>query len=327
MSDYLVTGGAGFIGGALVERLVRDGHDVCVLDNFSRGIPDRLSDVDGEIELVEADVREENQLREACLEAESILHLAAVNGTENFYEKPDQVLEVGLKGTLNVMDLAIEGRCEQFLFASSSEVYHEPDHVPTDETESLRIPDISNPRFSYSSTKIIGEALTFHYLPDEIQRLMIRPHNVYGPAMGFEHVIPDFVEKAVRLLEQHGSEETVDFPIQGDGEQTRAFCHIDDAVEGIVRVLESGGDREIYNIGTENEVTIGELARNVAGVFDLDITLDRGDVPDGSTPRRCPDISKIQDLGFEPSVSLEDGLEGTVRWYEDYFRNKNRSGV
>ncbi|MFB6345526.1 MAG: NAD-dependent epimerase/dehydratase family protein [bacterium] len=327
MTDYLVTGGAGFIGGALVERLVEDDHDVCVLDNFSRGVPERLENIEDDIQIVEADVRDPDQLREPCLQAESILHLAAVNGTENFYEKPDQVLEVGLKGTLNVMDFAVQGRCSQFLMASSSEVYHEPDTVPTDETEPLRIPDISNPRFSYSSTKIIGESLTFHYLPDDIQRLMIRPHNVYGPSMGFEHVIPDFVEKAVQLDEEHDSQETVSFPIQGDGEQTRAFCHIDDAVEGIITVLENGDDQEIYNIGTENEVTIGELAHKVAEIFGLEIIIEREDVPDGSTSRRCPDISKIRELGFEPEVTLDAGLEETLSWYEQYFRENDFSGV
>jgi len=319
MTKVLVTGGAGFIGSALVKRLIADGHDVRVMDDYSRGVPGRLANISEKIEMVQGDVRDPQQVDTAVAGTEIVYHLAAVNGTENFYKHPDLVLEVAVKGTLHTMDAALKHGCKKYILASSSEVYQEPTHCPTNESERIIIPDISNPRFSYSGGKITGELLAMHYLAHRnIEVLTFRPHNIYGPDMGNEHVIPQFYARLVELKAKH-SNGVIPFPIQGDGTQTRAFCYVDDCVDGIVRIAEHGTSGEIYHIGKDDETTIADLAHAMAKIMGMEIDLQCGENPEGSTPRRCPDISKMRTLGFEPSVSLEDGLQRT---YEGEWKAK-----
>jgi len=335
MTNVLVTGGAGFIGSALVKRLLTEGYRVRVLDDYSRGVPRRLQEVAGKIEIVRGDVCDPVPVDAATRGMDMIFHLAAVNGTENFYQHPDRVLEVGVKGTINTMDAAIKHGCQRYLLASSSEVYQEPVSLPTDEAERLVIPDVQNPRFSYSGSKIIGELLAVHYLARRgvnaviirphnvygpgVNAVIIRPHNVYGPDMGQEHVIPQF---ALRLagLKETGSPGPAPFPIQGDGSQTRAFCYIDDAVAAILLVAQSSRSGEIYHIGVDQEIAIAELAAMMASITEIEIKVVPGDKPAGGTSRRCPNISKIRKLGFEPRVSLEDGLRKTCAWYAQAFK-------
>lgn len=313
MTNVLVTGGAGFIGSALVRRLLHDGYAVRVMDDYSRGVPRRLHDISQQVDMCQGDVRDAQQVDDAVRGMDIVLHLAAVNGTENFYKYPDRVLEVGVKGTLHTMDAAIKHGCKRYVLASSSEVYQAPTHVPTTEQERIIIPDITNPRFSYSGGKIVGELLAFHYLQRRgIDTLVFRPHNIYGPDMGNEHVVPQFI---ARLLDLKKKEPTgvVPFPIQGDGSQTRAFCHVEDCVNAIMLIVEKGRPNELYHIGTEREVTIGEVARILATSMGLDIAIETGDIsPIGGTPRRCPSIVKMRELGYAPSIDLEEGLHRTA---------------
>lgn len=312
---YLVTGGAGFIGAAIVRRLVRDGHEVRVLDDGSRGRPERLSDVADAIDFRSADVRDADAVAAAVAGRDAVLHLAAVNGTEFFYTRPELVLDVGIRGMLAVIDACRRHGVGDLVVASSSEVYQTPPSVPTDESVPLSVPDVANPRYSYGGSKILTELMALNYGRQGFERVAIfRPHNVYGPDMGWEHVIPQFALRAREAVAStpHGP---VAFPIQGDGTQTRAFIHIDDFTEGLALVLARGGHREIYNIGTEEEVSIGELARLVVGRFGREARLVSGTAPAGATPRRCPDIGKLRRLGFEPRVRLRDGIGPVVDWY------------
>jgi len=146
--------------------------------------------------------------------------------------------------------------------------------------------------------------------------LIFRPHNVYGPDMGLDHVIPQF---ALRLKQLAASSAggAIAFPIQGSGEETRSFCHIDDLVAGVMVMRERGEHLGIYHVGTSEEVSIGDLARRMAVIAGREIVIEPSPVLAGSTPRRCPDISKLRALGYEPRVPLDTGLPPTLRWYWD----------
>jgi nucleoside-diphosphate-sugar epimerase len=313
----LVTGGSGFIGSALVKALVRRGEAVRVLDDNSRGARRRLSAVEHDIEFVKGDIRDAAAVDAAARGIEEVLHLAFVNGTATFYSAPDLVLDVGVKGIVNVIDACRRRAVATLVLASSSEVYQSPPRVPTDESAPLVIPDPLNPRLSYGAGKIISEMMVINHGRKHFERVLIfRPHNVYGPDMGFDHVIPQF---AVRLKEAstEGANGAVAFPIQGSGEETRSFCHVDDLVAGVMVMRERGEHLGIYHIGTSEEVTIADLARRMAGIAGRRIVIEPSRVLAGSTPRRCPDISKLRALGYEPRVSLDEGLPPTLKWYWD----------
>ena len=310
----LVTGGTGFIGSAVVRALVQAGANVRVLDNDSRGSRQRLADVASAIELLIGDIRDAAAVKRAASQMDMVLHLAAVNGTEFFYSKPELVLEVAVKGMMNVLDACLENGVKELFTASSSEAYQTPPMIPTDESVPLCVPDPLNPRYSYGGGKIISELLTVNYGRKHFQRAVIfRPHNVYGPDMGREHVIPQFILR-MKELAVHGRGR-LRFPIQGTGQETRAFLFIDDFVAGLLAVMERGRHLNIYHIGTTEETAIETLARAIAQCMDREIEVAAGDLTPGSTRRRCPDIRKLMALGFVPQVSLKAGLARTVPWY------------
>lgn len=312
---YLVTGGAGFVGSALVRRLVEDGHQVRVLDNLSRGSALRLRRVLSRIDFVKGDIRDAGVVEKACRGMDSVCHLAFVNGTEFFYTKPELVLDVGVKGIVNVLDAAMKHRVPELVLASSSEVYQTPSRVPTDERAPLVIPDPYNPRFSYGAGKIIGEVMAINFGRRYFKRVLIfRPHNVYGPDMGWEHVVPQFVLRMQKIsAKKKGG--TADFPIQGNGRETRAFIYIDDFTDGLMRVLKKGRHLGIYHIGTREELSIRQVAVEAARYFGLRVRLVPGKRAKGSVLRRCPDIQKLVALGFRPRYSFQEGLSRTADWY------------
>lgn len=312
---YLVTGGAGFIGSSLVRRLLRDGHNVRVLDDQSRGRAGRLADVRDHVEFIAADVRDADAVRDAARGVDSLCHLASVNGTEWFYSKPETVLEVGVKGIVNTIDACLEHDVPEFVLASSSEVYQTPPSVPTDETAPLCVPDPLNPRYSYGGGKIISELMALNYGRRHLERVLVfRPHNVYGPDMGREHVIPQFILRAGALTAER-PDGAIRFPIQGDGSQTRAFVHIDDFTDGLAIVLEMGAHLNVYHVGGDSEVTIRRLAELIFSHLGRECEIVSGALPEGSPQRRRPDIRKLRALGYRPRVTLRDGLAGTIDWY------------
>lgn len=313
--SYLVTGGTGFIGSALVRKLVQQGHRVRVLDNNSRGAKRRLSDIDGQYDFVEADIRDREAVIAAAKGVESIVHLAYVNGTEFFYSKPELILDIAFRGMLNVIDACREHNIREMVLASSSEAYQTPPIIPTPETVPLIVPDVMNPRYSYGGGKLACELMAINYGRTGFDRVMIfRPHNVYGPDMGFEHVLPQFVMRAAEAMQANPSG-VVDFPIQGDGSQTRAFIHIDDFTDGVISILERGEHLNIYHIGNPEEVTIRTVVEEIFRVLGRAANLLPGELTAGSTQRRCPDIAKLERLGFSPKISLRQGLPSLVEWY------------
>lgn len=311
---YLVTGGLGFIGASLTRGLVAQGHTVRVLDNSARGSKEKLGDMAKDIEIVEADIRDPAAVRRAVKGVDSVCHLAYVNGTEYFYKHPAFVLDVAVKGMVNVIDACIAHDVPELVLASSSEAYQTPPHVPTDESVPLVVPDILNPRYSYGGGKILAELMAVNYGREHFDRVLIfRPHNVYGPAMGYEHVIPQFIGRLSGLMKQGKGPHA--FEIQGDGSQSRSFIFIDDFTAGLLTMIEKGEHLHVYHIGTMDEITIGDLAKKVAQSMGASIELASKPEPHGSTQRRCPDTTKLERLGWKPKISLEEGLKPTIEWY------------
>lgn len=327
MRTYLVTGGLGFLGSQLARALVLAGQRVRVLDDGSRGSAARLGDARESIELIEGDVRDAALVQQAMCGVDSVCHLAFVNGTEVFYRRPAHVLDVGVKGMVNVIEACIRADVGEMILASSSEVYQTPHRVPTDEAVPLSIPDPHNPRYSYAGGKIISELLALHYGRDHFRRVLIfRPHNVFGPDMGWDHVIPQLTARLV-LLKAASPGDVIPLPIQGTGRQSRAFIYIEDFIAGLMRIIERGEHLNIYNIGTMEELTIEEVAYRIARCLDMQIRVVPGPEPAGATPRRCPDIHKLQALGFRPRFSFDEGLPPTVAWYSAHAAEATAVGL
>jgi len=315
--SYLVTGGTGFLGSALVRRLVREGNRVRVLDNNSRGSAQRLADLAEQFELVEGDIRDAATVERATHDIDIVCHLAFVNGTEFFYSCPELVLDIAVKGMVNVLDACIKNHVPELVLASSSEVYQEPPSIPTDESVPLSIPDPLNPRYSYAAGKIISEIMAINYGRKHFDRVVIfRPHNVYGPDMGWEHVIPQLILRMNELCASETSD-PIPFPIQGTGHQSRAFVFIEDFTEGLMRVIEKGEHLVTYHIGSSEELTIAQLAHMVGACFGRRIAVVPGEAAQGGPLRRCPDITKLGALGYEPRYKLAEGLPVVASWYRE----------
>jgi dTDP-glucose 4,6-dehydratase/UDP-glucose 4-epimerase len=311
----LVTGGTGFIGSALVRALVRNGDRVRVLDNNSRGALRRLGDVVDAIDFVEADIRDADAVRKAAAGVDCFVHLAYVNGTRYFYEQPELVLDIAIRGMLSVIDACRANGIGDLVLASSSEAYQTPPIIPTPEDVPLVVPNVLNPRYSYGGGKLACELMAINYGRTGFDRVTIfRPHNVYGPDMGHEHVLPQFVERACKLIDAT-PQGKVDFEIQGDGTQTRAFVHIDDFTDGLMTVIDKGKHLEIYHIGNPEEITIRDLVPKVFRTLGREANVITGPLTEGSTQRRCPDISKLAALGYAPRVTIDAGLPSLVDWY------------
>jgi nucleoside-diphosphate-sugar epimerase len=315
VSRILVTGGSGFIGSGLVQALVKAGHHVRVLDDNSRGSPRRLANVANDIEFIAGDIRDAVAVEKAAQGIDEVHHLAFVNGTKFFYSRPELVLDVGVRGMINVIDACRKHGIGTLVLASSSEVYQTPPKTPTDENVPLSIPDPLNPRYSYGGGKLISELMAINFGRKFFDRVLIfRPHNVYGPDMGWEHVIPQFALRLDAAAKKQPSGKLM-FDIQGTGKETRSFCFIDDLVSGVMVMLEKGEHLGIYHIGTAEEVAIAELAHRIARISGREIELVAGKPVTGGTARRCPDISKLAGLGYKPRVPLSEGLKPTLEWY------------
>lgn len=315
MDKVLITGGAGFIGSFLAETMVNLGLQVTVFDNLFRGAERNLRGIEKKIEIIKGDVTDETIVRKAVKDKNTVFHMAAIQGTKNFYEVPVKVLKVNILGTFNVLESCVRTNVQRVIFASSSEVYGYPKYFPVDEEHPMQISDSRNPRYSYATSKMAGESLCINYAKTYgYEATILRFFNVYGPRMGYDHVIPQFV---IRILKGG------DFTVQGDGNQTRSFCYVTDAVKGtILAATNPKAANQIFNIGNPEEITINRLAKLVSKTAGVRIEPKHVPLPEGGTPRRVPDIGKAKNiLGYEPEVSLKEGLRMTFEWYKSDLLN------
>lgn len=306
----LLTGAAGVIGFELARALLARGDEVLAVDVGLKGGLGELRELcaasRGRLVLHEADLcRPLEALREPF---DVVLHLAAIVGVRYVSEHPWETVRDNLLSTLHVLEQA-GAHAGVFLFASSSENYASGVDqgfvpVPTPEEVTLSIGDIALPRWSYAASKLAGESAVFAaaramgFAP-----AVIRFHNVYGPRMGPTHVIPEFLERC--------RAKTDPFPIYGP-EQTRSFLYVEDAARAVLEVCDAiarapqrGG---IWNVGSERETVIADLAQTVFDVTGHHPRVDARPAPPGSVARRVPDVSKLAGLGFRPRVDLEHGL-------------------
>lgn len=317
MKTVAVTGAAGFIGHHLVATLDAAGFEVVALDDFSRGKAENL--VRRSCETITVDVTDAKSLNGVFETVDAVLHLAAINGTKNFYENPKRVFEVGTLGTLNVIQECMRANVKTFVFASSAEVYGEPLKVPTNENDKFLTSTLYSPRYSYGSSKLVGEFFVNYLARHAFERTIIfRPHNVYGENMGSDHVIPQIFEK-IRNGKTNWRVGGPPLPvaIQGSGDEVRSFAHIDDIVRGILLLLKEGHNGEVYNLGNPEPTRIYDLVHLVATALEVQVEVLPGSLLQDSPRMRIPDITKAQRLGYVPQVDLRSGIQRIVRTLRD----------
>jgi len=305
----LVTGGAGFIGSHLCERLLSDGHSVIAMDNLITGSTDNISHLAGrdDFSFIHHDVTNYIFVQG---DLDFIFHLASPASPADYLAFPIQTLKVGSLGTHKALGLARE-KDAGFLLASTSEVYGDPLIHPQPEDYWGNVNPVG-PRGVYDEAKRFAEALTFAYRRFHgMNTKVVRIFNTYGPRMRADdgRVVPAFICQA--LADE-------DLTVFGNGEQTRSFCFISDTVDGLVKLMESDFSGPV-NIGNPDEMTIGKFAEYIIDIIGSGSSIVHRELPEDDPKVRRPDISLATSrLGWRPTVSLKEGLSITV----DYFRGK-----
>ncbi len=306
----LVTGGAGFLGSHLCERLLAEGYDVVCMDNLITGTLEnieRLFGRDGFV-FVHHDV---TNFIHVPGRLDAILHFASPASPIDYLKLPIQTLKVGSLGTHKALGLA-KSKGARFLLASTSEVYGDPLVHPQPETYWGNVNPVG-PRGVYDEAKRFAEALTMAYHRHHgVDTRIVRIFNTYGPRMraGDGRVVPTFINQALR------GEPLTCF---GDGSQTRSFCYVDDLIDGIYRLLESD-HTEPTNIGNPSEMTVLEFAREVLRLIGSDAEVVFEDLPVDDPKVRQPDITVARRvLGWQPKVPLEEGLTATIEYFREHL--------
>jgi nucleoside-diphosphate-sugar epimerase len=324
MARVLVLGGAGFIGGHLAARLAEEDHDLTLVDDLSRGRADAALEAlraRPNVRFHQADLTTPGALDTLAREWDQVYMLAAVVGVRNVERDPARVLRTNTLALQHLLDW-LPGAGETLFFASTSEAYAGAvalglAPVPTPESVPLALPDAGAPRAAYAISKIVGEAMVIQAGRARGTRWVIgRYHNVYGPRMGIDHVIPELALRAIRREDP--------FRLYGAA-QRRAFCYVTDAVEATLRLTATEGAwGSVVNIGNDSEETVIEdLASLVLRKAGYAATIERVPAPAGSPERRCPDLGRLRALtGFVPKVTLETGVAQTYDWYRVWWERE-----
>ena len=321
----LILGGAGFIGLGISEFLGKNrNYEITIADIFSPGQKDADFDQvvsDYSIKVIEGDFADPEMFEKLDNNYDYVYMLASVVGVNRCIEEPHEVIRINTALIQNSLKWITENNIGKVLFSSSSECYAATTDtfdypVPTPEKVPLTISEIGHPRFTYAVTKMLGESAFLTYGKKyKFPVTIVRYQNIFGPRMGFKHVIPHLVQRFHEGLENP-------FKIYG-ADQTRAFCYISDAAEGTVLAIESkNSDQEIYHMGSSEEITIEKLAKAVGDLMSYSGEYVSAPTYPGSVSRRCPDISKsIKHLGYTPKVFWVDGLKETISWYIDFYKS------
>jgi UDP-glucuronate decarboxylase len=305
----LVTGGAGFIGSHLIDRLMNDGHEVICLDNFYTGKKHNLIQwLDNpNFEMIRHDITEPIRL-----EVDQVYHLACPASPVHYQYNPIKTVKTNVIGTLNMLGLAKRVKA-RFLLASTSEVYGDPEIHP--QTEDYR--GSVNPigiRSCYDEGKRMAETLAFdYYRENKVEIRVARIFNTYGPRMleNDGRVVSNFVAQALR---------GVPLTVYGEGQQTRSFCYVSDLVNGLMRLM-NGEHTGPINLGNPDEYTILELAQTVQNLINPDAEIKFEPLPADDPRRRRPDITKAQTLlDWEPTIPLKDGLKLMIEDFRQRFQ-------
>lgn len=317
MIKCLVTGAAGFLGFYVAKYLVQQGYHVYVIDNFIRGDNDQAYQefaTHPNVTRYDLDLCDDAAVKQLPQDIDYIFHLAALNGTQNFYERPLAVLRCCTLPTFYLLEhYRGNNQLKRFIYAGTSEAYastvtHFKWPVPTQENVPLSIDDPTNPRWSYGAAKIHGEVLTIQACRElGLDYSIIRYHNAYGPRMGDKHVIPDFLTR----IKQQGQCELFGFA------DTRSFIYAEDAAIATVKIaLAKNCANEIINVGGEQEIKILDLAERILELAGIEQEIICHPSPKGSVARRAPDISKLLNLtDYQPKWDLNAGLRETIKYY------------
>jgi len=323
----LLLGGAGFIGFNITKYLAENrNYSITIADNFARGKQDVLFNElvkKHNINVVAGDYTDPKTFDLLDKEYDQVYMLASVVGVDNANSIPHEIIRINTALIFNTLEWIRRSKIGKVLFTSTSECYAGTIDafgytIPTPEQVPLCIEDIGHPRFTYAVTKMLGESGFLNYSRIlGFEATIVRYHNVYGPRMGFKHVIPHLV---VRFRKGE-----TPFKVYGH-DQTRAFCYITDAVKGTVLAMEQPGtNAEIYHIGTQDEITIGDLIHYAGELMGFTGVYENAPTYPGSVSRRCPDITKARtQLGFEPEVLWKEGLQKTIAWYNQYLEEGNK---
>lgn len=301
----VVSGGAGFIGSHLVDKLVEQGHKIIILDNFITGCRDNVAKHldSGAAVLVEHDITKPIYLGDKI---DRIYHLASPASPIDYQKLPIPTMKVGALGTHNMLGMAkLHGA--RILLASTSEVYGDPEIHPQKEDYWGHVNPVG-PRACYDEAKRFAEALTVTYRDyHHVDVRIIRIFNTYGPRMRLNdgRVVPAFISQVLR---------NEPLTLFGDGSQTRSFCYVSDLVDGIIAVMERG-DQFPTNLGNPTELTIRQFAERILSLSGSTLPIIAKPLPTDDPKRRRPDITRAKTmLGWEPKIDLDEGLKRTIEW-------------
>jgi nucleoside-diphosphate-sugar epimerase len=311
MSKYLVTGGAGFIGSHIVGRLLKEGHFVRVLDNFSSGKEENLIFVKelriANYELIKADIRDKDTCLKATEGIDFISHQAALRSVPKSLDNPEDYNEVNIGGTLNMLEAALKNKVKAFVFASSSSVYGEAERFPQKETD---LPNLISP---YALTKLSGEYYcSIFYKIYGLNTISLRYFNVFGPRQALDDEYAVVIPKFINCMLKESNP-----PVHGNGRQTRDFTYIDNVVEANLLALQAKGiGGEVFNIACGKENSVLDITVAINKILNKNIKPVFEPSRKGDVARTLADISKAKRLlKFNPKVDFEEGLRRTIEWF------------